>query len=264
MALTPLDIVARAHHRLQAREALVATQQVRRQMTGIDLRQPRQVGLAVNQLAPTLLQRRAASIRRAQTYYNDAREVAGFGRLPLAPASQEWAEEKLRSSLYITARGRLEKRADERSYAKAYDMAVDEMAGVGVRWTLDGGREEIIDIVKRDEVAVGFVRVTAQDSKVCYFCAMLASREDFKATSFDKSDPRFAIGGNPLANAKVHDRCRCSLQAIFRGEATPDHTLRARTLWYDLSEGDGREALRSFRRNYTALLRSGAPVWQAA
>lgn len=264
MALTPLDIVARAHHRAQVGEALVADQSVRRQMRGIDLRQPRQVGLAVNQLAPTILQRRAASIRRSRAYYAQARSLAGFGEVGPEDRTQGWAEEKLRSSLYITARGRLEKRADERSYAKAYDMAVDEMAGVAVRWTLDGGREDIIDHVRRDEVAVGFVRVTAQDSKVCYFCAMLASREDYKATSFDRSDARFQFGGAPLANAKVHDRCRCSLRPVFRGEATPDATLRARTLWYDLSEGDGREALLSFRRNYNALLRSGGPVWQAA
>lgn len=111
---------------------------------------------------------------------------------------------------------------------------------------------------------MGWVRITSRDDRVCAFCVMLASREDYKATSFSRSDARFTMGGNPLANAKVHDGCRCSLRPVFYGQGTPEHTRVAQRLWYDLSESDGRESWLSFRRKYDAMMRAKTPVWQAA
>lgn len=267
MALTPLDIVARAHHRQQAKEAMAAVTSVRREFAGVDLRDRRQVTAAVDRATPTLLQQRAASIRRARTFYNEslllARVRASRG-LPVVE-DDDTAEDRIRTSLYVTSRGRLAKRADEESYERAAQKNRAEVERATVRHTLDGGRSQIVGLVKADDRVKGFVRVTSQDARVCAFCAMLASREDYKATSFKASDIRFKMGGNPLANAKVHDGCRCSLRPVFYGEATPDHTLRARELWYELSEGDGREAYLSFRRKYEGLLRAGAEtVWQAA
>ena len=140
--------------------------------------------------------------------------------------------------------------------AKARQSFANDVAGTLVRHTLDAGRDQIIENVRRDRVATGFVRITAGDIKVCYFCAMLASRIDYKEGSFDRSDARFVAGGDAMANAKVHDLCRCSVRALWDDDI-PDSTVRFQDLWYDLS-GNGSDPLRSFRSGWEKLIRSGA------
>lgn len=263
--LTPLDYLAKAHHKQQVEEAFVADRSVRRFFADVDLHDRAQVRTAIDRAAPTLLQRRARSVSKGTLYYRSARELAGHrGPLEEAMPQDDTVEARLRNSLWVMARGRLSERDRRYGAGKAREINLSELAGAAVRHTLDGGRQAIIDNVRRDRVATGFVRMTSMDDRVCYFCAMLASRQDYKGDSFKRSDPRFKVGDNPLANAKVHDRCRCSIVPIFAGQDTPDYTLHAEKLWYELSEGDGREALRSFRRNYEARLRAGIPVWQEA
>lgn len=264
--LTPLDYLARAHHKKQVEEAFVASRSVQRFFSGVDLHDRRAVGAAIDRAAPTLLQRRAASVSRAGGYYRHARLLAGHEAWSLdeVQPDDDNIEDRLRNSLWVTARGRLSERERKQGYPRAEAVAIGELQRAAVRHTLDGGRSATINTVKRDGVAIGFVRLTSMDNRVCAFCMMLASRQDYKRDSFKASDARFKIGGNPMANAKVHDGCRCSIMPIFAGQDTPDHTRLAESLWYDLSEGDGQEAYRSFRRNYEARIRAGVNVWQAA
>lgn len=254
---TPLDILTQAHAAQQGREGLQAALQARRAFTGIDFDSKIQVARTVDAVVPTLLQRRAASVASSRSYYARARAVSQ-GRTTLMPSVPDdaTAEERLRSSLWILARGRRER--EDRGKTQG------EIARSAVRHTLDGGRSYISTTVLRDETALGFTRHTAGDARVCAFCAMLASREDYKATSFARSDPRFEMGGNPLANAKVHDGCRCTLRPVFIGDPVPPQTRIALDLWKSLSEGDGKDAWRSFRRNYNRAVAAGTPIWQTA
>ena len=262
---TPFDRLARAHRAQQARQALAAATVVRRRFGGVDMRDRQQVANAVDATVPTLLQRRQSSIALGRTYYRRARILStGTDRPASAPIPTATdAEAQMRSSLWFLTREAGRAR-EEASYARRRKAAEEALVGAAVRHTLNGGRETVLQLVKGDDRAMGAVRVTSQDNRVCAFCVMLASREDYKGTSFVHSDARFIFGGNPLANAKVHDGCRCSIQVIFYGQGTPDHTRRAQDLWYDLSEGDGKDAYRSFRRNYNRMVRSNTPVWQAA
>ena len=272
--MEPADILARAHHARQAQIALDSTRAVRRRLQGVDLRDKRDLGGAVGALVPTLLQQRAASARLAQDYFREGRALAGVGArgIPETGADAGDAEDRIRSSLWILARGRMRderfrdesEEAFERAYEQARERATREMVGASVRHTLNGGREAIRLLSGADDRVQGWVRVTSQDARVCAFCAMLASREDYKGASFKASDVRFKMGGNPMADAKVHDSCRCSLRPVFYGQGTPEHTRAAQRLWYDLSEGDGRDAWLSFRRNYQAMMKQKATTWAAA
>lgn len=163
-------------------------------------------------------------------------------------------EDRIRTSLYVM--GSSKPRAHERAerFDKAAAVGRTGVAGAALRHALNGGRDQIIEQVKSTPVATGFVRVTANDNKVCWFCAMLASRTDYKEGSFDKSDPRFRIGGNPMANAKVHDNCRCMMRPIFGGDV-PERNKRYEKLWYDLSEGSD-DLATNFRRNWAAMVSS--------
>src|SRR5690606_27489371 len=82
---------------------------------------------------------------------------------------------------------------------------------VAIRYSTNAARNSTIAATKRDPEAIGCVYVTAGDDRVCFWCAMLASRGPvFKGYSFDDSDDRFEGPGT----AKCHDHCRCILVPI--------------------------------------------------
>lgn len=152
--------------------------------------------------------------------------------------------------MFVVGRNGYTKRMrGDQPQARALERTMSQVGGAVTRHVMNGGRDEIRRNIQADRKATGYVRITAMDANVCWFCAMLASRVDYKGASFDKSDPRFKLGGNPFANAKVHDYCRCQIFPLFSDDL-PERTEEYIKLWYDLS-GDGNEDLATnFRSNW--------------
>lgn len=125
-------------------------------------------------------------------------------------------------------------------------------AGVGVKYSLNGGRGEVEALVAadateriRERKPIGYARFT-EDSATgpCYFCAVLASQGAVYLSrgAFDASNRRF-VGDGP---AKVHDHCKCQLRPVYSVEDKYDD--RARFFlqqWIDSPGG-----LKEFRRVY--------------
>lgn len=207
---------------------------------------------------PPLLRGRQRSRDLASRYYRQIRlaESSLVDFPEETPETDEQIADRYRRSLNYLAGGKYQRRLDAgQPEIRARTTFSNQIAGSLVRHTLDAGRDQVISDSRRDETATGFTRVTAGDLRVCYFCAMLASRVDYKEGSFDRSDARFAIGGNPMADAKVHDGCRCTIRPLFDDEA-PQSTLAYERLWYDLS-GNGDDPIKAFRSGYEKMIRSG-------
>lgn len=121
-------------------------------------------------------------------------------------------------------------------------------AAAAVRHVQNGGRAAVDELVKRDPVARGWVRITRDDA--CFFCAMLASRGPiYKGDSFDESDPRFEGPGEH----KVHDSCGCSLRPVYTRSMSewPEASLAADELWRRVAKGKSpRKAILAFRQAY--------------
>lgn len=132
--------------------------------------------------------------------------------------------------------------------AEAKRVTTGKVAAAVVRHSQAGGRQTIHENAARDEVALGWVRVTR--AQPCAFCAMLASRglhyRSFKEGSFDLSDARFTGEGD----AKVHDECGCSLKPVYsENDPMVDRTKQFKDMWETWGAGGGNAALR-FRRGY--------------
>jgi hypothetical protein len=149
-----------------------------------------------------------------------------------------------------TSRGGMD-RAQARSKSTAAVM------GAAIRHGQNGARDTVVDFVEAGR-ARAWVRVTAQDDKVCFFCAVLASRLNFSRDSFELSDGGFDGPGT----AKVHDNCRCHLRPVF-GVGVPDETEFYRQMWRDYSgeaiDGSNRGALKNFRSQWERMIREGFP-----
>jgi len=241
----------------------------------------------VERSIPLIQAGRARSAGSAATYAGAVRRVVAptappftFPPAPPAPVDQ------LRTSLWVTgvvnARARLEKayapqqpnalldlrrrlqdtpgdplrerqqalldRGADAAINDALQEAINSASGATARHVLNGGRDSIRDGVKKDKVALGYVRVTRANP--CAFCAMLASRIVYKDNlysehSFDRSDPRFDGEGT----AKVHDNCYCTLRPIYskRADEIPELNRRFDEMWRQRGDGD---ALNAFRRYY--------------
>lgn len=133
---------------------------------------------------------------------------------------------------------------------KAKEVTAAKLAAATVRHAQSGGRQTIHESAARDDVALGWVRVTA--AKPCFFCAMLASRglryRAFKEGSFDMSDARFSGDGD----AKVHDDCQCALKPVYAtNDPLVDRTEKFADMWERWGAGGGgQDAVVRFRRGY--------------
>ena len=139
-----------------------------------------------------------------------------------------------------------DKPAGARAVAAAKQEAAAGAAGAAVRHALAGGRDTIEEYAEpgRGMKVRGYVRITREDDKVCYFCAMLATRANYLEDSFDYSDQLFEGAGT----AKVHDSCRCILRPVY-SKTLPESVLMYRRAWKAMSGGDG-TAVNNFRRNW--------------
>ncbi|MDQ3275343.1 MAG: hypothetical protein M3Q39_10035 [Actinomycetota bacterium] len=244
------------HRASQVRLAAGTVLSVRRRYTGID-RTNRQSFANFADLAISDIRRdRARSRALAGRYWANLVALEATPEDVGQPEEDPDLRNRLYSSIYYQGRAGYDNRIAGGQTPEESDSKVRvALLGSVVRHVLDGSREDLRERTIRSRQATGFVRVTAGDDRVCYFCAMLASRTDYKERSFDKSDPRFAVGGNPMANAKVHDSCRCSLRPIFDDDV-PDMTLNYQQLWRDLSGDTTESAVKTFRSGYNAMVSS--------
>jgi hypothetical protein len=139
--------------------------------------------------------------------------------------------------------------------AEAKQVTTAKIAAAVVRHSQAGGRQTVFENAEKDEVALGWVRVTK--AAPCAFCAMLASRgihyRSFKEGSFDLSDLRFTGEGD----AKVHDNCGCSLKPVYAdNDPMVDRTKVFGDMWSLWGAGGGDAALR-FRRGYDHFRKTG-------
>lgn len=188
-------------------------------------------------LAALIRDRFATAAAEGNAYYLQARSAAGvLGEAPslVLPLMPEDAliQATLDSTGPYTLLAKI--KAAEPVPAAA-QSAGTKMSEAATRLILNGARQAVLQSVKDDSQAVGWMRVTASDP--CAWCAMLASRgpvyKSEASASFD-----------------AHYRCRCSAQAVFsREDAKALRNAPLAQEWQQATEGySGKDALRAWRR----------------
>lgn len=172
------------------------------------------------------------------------------------PPEPNWAarEEATVTSLMVTGPVRVRQRIERGQEApQALEVAGVEVAGAASRQALYGGRKAMLELVRADKAALGYIRVT--DFQPCAFCAMLASRGPvYKSDSFTESDPRFEGAGKQ----KVHDHCGCTIESVYSVRTGwPGRGKEFQTLWYEATtrRSSPEQMRRDFRRAYEAQIR---------
>jgi hypothetical protein len=210
-------------------------------------------------LIPQVLKGRARAATTARVYYDRFRKL----EVPAAPAFRavelpELDRQVIETSLRVTGpvafKRKLEKISGkdlEPAVEKAltdrlFKEAGEQMASAVMRHVADGARQQILENVKADQVALGYLRVT-KSTDPCFFCAMLASRGAvYGKESFEQSDSLFT-GAGP---AKAHDHCACTLEPVYsRSTELPDISREAAEIWSSTTGGlSGRQAIAAFRK----------------
>lgn len=211
-------------------------------------------------LIPKALQGRNEAARQGREYYQTFRILETPERAIWQPPTQLVSLERsvIETSLRVTgpvafkakaakiadldADPRTEKALLDRAFTEAGEQA----AAAVMRHVADGAREQVVEDVKADPLALGYMRVT-KSGNPCYFCAILASRGPvYEEDSFEDSDGRFTGVGT----AKAHDNCSCSMEPVFsRATAMPDTSRRANEVWGNVTAGkSGSAAIIAFRR----------------
>lgn len=195
--------------------------------------------------------RRSAEIgRRYMQAYRVVERVPGTFD-PALPGDLN--EEQIISSMIVTGPKALERAARNAGLDRvphnsgAGKVIRDNHARAVQRHVLNGGREVVDDVLRRDPARSGYMRLT--DGNPCYFCAMLASRGPvYQEDSFDDSDPRFSGAGDQ----KVHDGCGCTLIPIYgSGSVALNQFKEYERLWQATGQkSSGRDAVNRFRRAY--------------
>jgi hypothetical protein len=259
MASLPGDRLTATYRADQVRNAAMLAAKLRRRYSGVDLSNPsagRNFLEVATQDVVTHHQRASAG---ADTYLRALDSLEGPRGLIVVDRAEVNLEQIRRSLAAVglgMARQRLNKvqgdpesPGGERAVKVAKGKNTAAVMGAGIRLAQNGARDTVEEFVKTNAKVKGYVRVTAQDDRVCYFCAMLASRIDWKAGSFSDIDEDFVGPGT----AKVHDSCRCHLRPIYSREL-PEETLQYRAWWAEFSgeaiDGDNRGMLKNFRSQW--------------
>lgn len=242
----------------------------------VNVEDPRSIEAWLDLMIPRLIQVTDRNARNSATFYNALRRIeAPKATAYRADPALGMVDEGVKKSLLtVGPYNYTNKAADIRRLdvtpaqrtallAEAKQVTSESIAAAVVRHSQAGGRQTIHANSQQDKVALGWVRVTR--AQPCAFCAMLAARgihyRPFKEGAFDMSNARFHGEGD----AKVHDRCGCSLKAVF---ADNDPILaRNETfvdLWSEWGAGGGDAALR-FRRGYDHYIETGEKMsWDEA
>lgn len=244
--------------------------------TKVDVEDPESVNAWLAIVVPRLISGSDSGARRAAAYFDVLRRV----EVPTAPRyaavpSLGVVDAGVAKSLMAVGPGDYMNKAkvirqldvspqQERALlAEAKQVTEGKLAQAAVRHAQAGGRQTVYDNSERDRVALGWVRVTRPQP--CWFCAMLASRglqyRAFKEGSFDASDAQFTGDGN----AKVHDKCGCSLKPVWTtNDPLVEKTEAFADLWARWGAGGGDAALR-FRRGYEHWQKTGEYLsWETA
>jgi hypothetical protein len=152
-------------------------------------------------------------------------------------------------SLQVTGPSELKRRAargETEAQAKRNGLVV--VSGSASRHVLTGARETTLALVRADDQALGWARVT--DGDPCHFCAMLASRGPVYKTQAS-------------ADFKPHDGCACVAEPVFsRNAPWPGDARNYQKLWNEATRGySGRDAINAFRRAYEKQRREEPFPW---
>lgn len=235
----------------------------------VQVEDPASVQRWLDLVIPRIIRSSDAGARLAAEFYAAVRRIEVPGAPAFTPTAAIGAvTPQVSKSLMAVGPGdfmnkatqikRLEvKPAEEKALlAEAKQVTSVKIAQAVVRHVQTGGRQTIHDVTQQDRVALGWVRVTREDP--CFFCAMLASRgihyRPYGEGAFDDTNARFSGEGD----AKVHDKCGCSLKPVFSREDDPvlERNQTYVDLWERWGAGGGDAALR-FRRGYEHYLRTG-------
>lgn len=99
---------------------------------------------------------------------------------------------------------------------QAVRNALVKASGSATRLALNGGRDTILESVRADPEAIGWVRVT--DGDPCAFCLTLASRGP-------------AYKSEETAAFRAHDHCGCTARPVYEESAVLASTIRARSVY---------------------------------
>ena len=187
----------------------------------------------IEDIMPALMAAGARTAALAGTDYRATRRAEGIrGDFAFRPVLPEPAA--LTASLFATG-GQALQGIEKHDMAPgvALKKARIDIQGSVVRHTMNAARNSTIANAARDREAIGALYVTKGDEKVCYWCAMLASRGPvFGDDSYDDADKLFTGTGT----AKSHDHCRCVLKTVYR-EQSPllDEYHRLEAEWRDVN-----------------------------
>lgn len=166
-------------------------------------------------------------------YYQRFRQVEGVPGQYLPKMAADAAAEQVARSLGYVGPVQTQKLLDL-GRTDVREQAFVNVQGATTRLVLDQGRRTLIDNVKADPQALGYMRVS--DGDPCAWCSMLISRGPIytKETAF----------------FEAHDSCGCSAEGVFdRKTQWTDDAKRFRELWDASTEGlSGQRAINAFRR----------------
>lgn len=129
---------------------------------------------------------------------------------------------------------------------------LDQVAEHATQLVLDQGRDTVIDVVRQDRAAKGWVRVT--EPGACWFCTMLALRAGAgmlyasEQAAGRRANSRFKGGGFDF---KVHDNCRCHAEPVFTAYEPSARMREAQATWDAATKGrSGKDAQGAFRQTW--------------
>ena len=202
-------------------------------------------------VAALIADRRRQSADLAAAFYRAERLAAGL-RDPFTPAAPAPlpAEQVLKAvdATGIATFGRsLRAGASPR---QAVDRAAVTLSGSASRLALDGGRTVVDRSVRRDDEAIGWIRVT--DADPCPWCLMMAGRGaafHSAASAGREKNAQFVGDGE----AKWHDHCGCTALPVW--DPDDPHLAHADELydqWAQVTAGtSGKDAINAWRRHWT-------------
>jgi hypothetical protein len=241
----------------------------------VNVEDPRSVERWLNLMIPRLITVSDVGARTAAEFFAEVRRLeigaAGYAPTPSLGTIDDGVRKSLLTvgpyaytnkmkqieSLQV---GPQQKKAME---VEAKKLTTEAIGASVLRHAQAGARQTIFDNATRDRVCLGYIRVTKP--KPCYFCAMLASRglqyRPYSEDAFAESDARFTGDGN----AKVHDKCGCSLKAVYAdNDPLVERTEEYADLWSRWGAGGGDAELR-FRRGYEHWRKTGEYMtWEQA
>lgn len=266
MPALPGDRLTGAYRAAQVRNAAMLALRLQQRWRGVSLDNIESQRAFLDVAVGDVVRHHGIAVTQANSYLGALQSLeAGKGGIVLVDNPPTPNLEQIRRSLAVTGPGawlarEARAQSDPESARGQADRAVAKsksaagMMGAGIRHAQNGARDTVQEYVKKDRRARGWVRVTAQDEKVCYFCAMLASRVNWERDSFEDSNAGFT---GDIGTAKVHDSCRCHLRPVYG--ALPEETLMYREAWASMSGGP-KSAVKNFRSNWEARRRDAARV----